>query len=161
MDHGEQPGDRVTGGGLRQRPRRARRCAVASAASTLAGIAHFARIRSAAPSGTYYKLCVPEHDAVDAYLALGAWAAAAAHRRLHEHPRAGPRPSRSRDVAGMLRDEAAIAAGGCVDACVRSRPHLLGTLRPARSLSATRDRNRVDARTDRTQVRRRWSTSTG
>ena len=95
----------------------------------LAGIAfELASERRAA--ATYYKLCVSEHDAVDAYLALGAGGYGRA-RRLREHPEPGLTEALS-DVAGMLRDEAAVAAGRLLDAVKDAAPHLLDTLRPGR-----------------------------
>jgi hypothetical protein len=83
------------------------------------------------PSGTYWKLCVAERDAVNAYLALGA-GGCGRPPRLHEHQLPGLTESLS-DVAGMLRDEAAIAAEKLVDTVRVVGPQLLATLRSSRS----------------------------
>jgi hypothetical protein len=96
----------------------------------LAGIS-YALESERRPSGTYFKLCVAEHDAVDAYLALGAGGCA---RRPHlaEHQVPGLAESLS-DVAAMLRDEAAIAAEKLVDVVRDVAPQVLATLRATRS----------------------------
>jgi hypothetical protein len=82
------------------------------------------------PSGTYFKLCVAERDAVDAYLALSVGGCA---RRPHlaEHQAPGLAESLS-DVAGMLRDEAALAAEKLIDTVRDVAPQILATLRAAR-----------------------------
>src|SRR5262245_31986107 len=83
------------------------------------------------PSATYYKLCVPEGDAVNAHLALGLGGCGRSPRRQDQDP-----PGVSEclsDVAGMLRDEAAIAAEKLVDRLRTIGPQLLDTLRTIRS----------------------------
>ncbi len=82
------------------------------------------------PSGTYWKLCVAEHDAINAYLALGA-GGCQRRPRLHEHPVPGLTESLA-DVAGMLRDEAAIAAEKLVDTVRVVAPQLLSGRRSPR-----------------------------
>jgi hypothetical protein len=95
----------------------------------LAGIAYeLASERRAA--ATYYKLCVSEHDAVNAYLALAAGGCARAGR-LRARPEPGLGEALS-DVAGMLRDEAAVAAARLLDAVKVAAPQLLETLRGVR-----------------------------
>ena len=81
-------------------------------------------------AATYYKLCVSEGDAVNAYLALGV-AGYGRSRRLREHPEPGLTEALS-DVAGMLGHEAAVAAGRLLDAVKVAAPHLLETLRSVR-----------------------------
>ncbi len=83
------------------------------------------------PSGTYWKLCVAGRDAVNAYLALGL-GGCGRQPRLHEHQPPGLTASLS-DVAGMLRDEAAIAAEKVVDTVRAVAPQLLATVRSPRS----------------------------
>jgi hypothetical protein len=82
------------------------------------------------PSGTYFKLCVAERDAVNAYLALGV-GGCGRQPRLHEPGGPGLTESLS-DVAGMLRDEAAIAAEKLVDTVRGVAPQLLAGLRAPR-----------------------------
>ena len=95
----------------------------------LAGIAYSLESERR-PSGTYWKLCVAEQDAVNAYLALGV-GGCKRQPRLHERPVPGLAESLS-DVAGMLRDEAAIAAEKLVDTVRVVAPQLLSGLRPPR-----------------------------
>jgi hypothetical protein len=95
----------------------------------LAGIAYGLESERRA-AATYYKLCVSERDAVNAYLALGAGGCGRS-RRLREHPEPGLSEALS-DVAGMLRDEAAVAAGRLLDAVKVAAPQLLETLRSGR-----------------------------
>ena len=83
-------------------------------------------------AATYYKLYVSEHDAVNAYLALGAGGCGRT-QRLREHSEPGLTETLS-DVAGMLRDEAAVAAGKLVDAVKGAAPQLLETLRAVRDV---------------------------
>ena len=112
----------TTGTALRRR----QRCLEA------AGIPHFLT-SEARPSGTYLKLCVAEDDVVDAFAALG-MGGCARTTRLHEA--GGDMTTDSlTQVASMLRDEAAIAAGRLVDG-VRDvvpalGPALLAILRAA------------------------------
>jgi hypothetical protein len=94
-----------------------------------AGIAHDLESERRA-SATYYKLCVSEGDAVNAYLALGA-AGCGRPGRLREHPEPGVTEALS-DVAGMLRSEAAVAATKLLDAVRVAAPQLLETLRSVR-----------------------------
>lgn len=94
-----------------------------------AGIAHALESERRA-SATYYKLCVSEGDAVNAYLALGA-AGCGRPGRLREHPEPGVTEALS-DVAGMLRSEAAVAATKLLDAVRVAAPQLLETLRSVR-----------------------------
>jgi hypothetical protein len=75
---------------------------------------------------------VSEHDAVDAYLALGAGGAMDAPRAPARAPASRALTEALSDVAGMLRDEAAVAAGRLLDAVKDAAPHLLDTLRPGR-----------------------------
>ena len=95
----------------------------------LAGIGHAVESERR-PSGTYWKLCVAEGDAVNAYLAL---AVGGCQRvpRLHEAQDPGLTGSLT-DVAGMLRDEAAIAAEKLVGTIREVAPQLLAGLRPGR-----------------------------
>jgi hypothetical protein len=95
----------------------------------LAGIAYSLESEPR-PSGTYWKLCVAEPDAVNAYLALGA-GGCQRRPRLQEHLVPGLTESLA-DVAGMLRDEAAIAAEKLVDTVRVVAPQLLSGLRPPR-----------------------------
>jgi len=96
---------------------------------TMAGIAYGLEAERR-PSATYYKLCVAERDAVNAYLALGAGGCGRSpHLREHQEP--GVTESLS-DVAGMLRDEAAVAAGKLLDAVRVAAPQLLDVLRTMR-----------------------------
>jgi len=97
-----------------------------------AGIPHFLT-SEARPSGRYLKLCVAEADVVDAYAALSMGGCARA-ARLHE-PAGDTTTESLTQVASMLRDEAAIAAGRLVDG-VREvvpalGPALLAVLRAA------------------------------
>ena len=87
------------------------------------------------PSGTYWKLCVAEVDAVNAYLALGVGGCG---RRppLHERQDPGLAESLS-DVAGMLGHEAAFAAEKVVDTVRAVAPQLLSKLRPTRGSRST------------------------
>jgi hypothetical protein len=98
----------------------------------LAGIAYGLQSEHRA-SATYYKLCVSDHDAVNAYLALGAGGCGRA-RRLREHPEPGLTEALS-DVAGMLRNEATVAAARLLDAVKGAGPQLLETLRAVRAPS--------------------------
>lgn len=82
------------------------------------------------PSGIYYKLCVADADAVAAYLAL-AMGRCERPPRLRE-PVTPPLTDALGDVAGMLRDEAVIAAGRLIDAVRAAAPRLLATLRDPR-----------------------------
>jgi hypothetical protein len=92
----------------------------------LAGIAYSLESERR-PSGTYFKLCVADRDAVNAYLAIGV-GGCKRQPRLHEHLVPGLTESLS-DVAGMLRDEAAIAAGKLVETVRGVAPQLLPGLR--------------------------------
>src|SRR5262249_4077155 len=76
-------------------------------ALVIAGIPHSLESERR-PSATYYKLCVDERDAVNAYIALG-MAGCKRGPRVRETSEPALTESLS-DVAGMLRDEAAIAA---------------------------------------------------
>lgn len=78
------------------------------------------------PSGVYYKLCVADADAVPAHLAL-ALGGCARPPRLRE-PGTPALIEGLGDVAGMLRDEAAIAATRLLDAVRAAAPLLLATL---------------------------------
>jgi len=96
---------------------------------TLAGIPY--RLESERrPNATYYKLCVAERDAVNAYLALGA-GGCGRPRHLREQQEPGVTESLS-EVAGMLRDEAAVAASKLLDAVRGAAPQLLEALRTVR-----------------------------
>jgi len=94
-----------------------------------AGIAHALESERRA-SATYYKLCVSEGDAVNAYLALGA-GGCRRPVRLREHAEPGVTEALS-DVAGMLRSEATVAATMLLDAVKVAAPQLLETLRSVR-----------------------------
>jgi hypothetical protein len=95
----------------------------------LAGIAYSLESEPR-PSGTYWKLCVAEPDAVNAYLAL---VAGGCERRPRLLESAVPGLAESlADVAGMLRDEAAIAAEKLVDTVRVVAPQLLSGLRSSR-----------------------------
>src|SRR6516164_8658696 len=78
------------------------------------------------PSGVYYKLCVADADAVPAHLALGL-GGCARPPRLRE-PATPALSDGLGDVAGMLRDEAGIAATMLLDAVRAAAPLLLATL---------------------------------
>src|SRR5262245_7198392 len=95
----------------------------------LAGIAYSLESEPR-PSGTYWKLCVAEPDAVNAYLALAA-GGAQRRPRLQEHAVPGLTESLA-DVAGMLRDEAALAAAKLLDTARGVAPQLLSGLRAPR-----------------------------
>jgi hypothetical protein len=82
------------------------------------------------PSGVYYKLCVADADAVAAHLAL-AMGGCARHPGLRE-PVTPTLADGLGEVAGMLRDEAVIAATRLVDAVRAAAPRLLASLRDAR-----------------------------
>src|SRR4029453_480748 len=88
----------------------------------LAGIAYSLESEPR-PSGTYWKLCVAEPDAVNAYLALGA---GGSQRRPPPQGDLGRGPTESlAGAAGRLRDEAAIAAEKLVDTVRVVAPQLL------------------------------------
>lgn len=95
----------------------------------LAGIAYSLESERR-PSGTYWKLCVAEPDVVNAYLALDL-GGCKQQPRLHERSIPGLAESLS-DVAGMLRDEAALAAEKLVDTLRVVAPQVLSGLRPPR-----------------------------
>ena len=78
------------------------------------------------PSAIYYKLCVADADAVPAHLAL-AMGGCARPPRLRE-PATPALIDGLGDVAGMLRDEAGIAASKLLDALRAAAPLLLATL---------------------------------
>jgi len=78
------------------------------------------------PSGVYYKLCVADADAVPAHLAL-ALGGCARPPRLRE-PATPALIDGLGDVAGMLRDEAGIAASKLLDALRAAAPLLVATL---------------------------------
>jgi hypothetical protein len=82
------------------------------------------------PSGVYYKLCVADADAVAAHLAL-AMGGCARPPRLRQ-PVTPALTDTLGEVAGMLRDEAVIAAGRLVDAVRAAAPRLLASLRDDR-----------------------------
>lgn len=82
------------------------------------------------PSGIYFKLCVADADAVAAHLALS-MGGCERPPRLRE-PVTPPLTDSLGDVAGMLRDEAVIAAGRLIDAVRTAAPRLLASLRDAR-----------------------------
>jgi hypothetical protein len=95
----------------------------------LAGIAYSLESERR-PSGTYWKLCVAAPDAVNAYLALDL-GGCKRQPRLHERSIPGLAESLS-DVAGMLRDEAALAAEKLVDTLRVVAPQVLSGLRAPR-----------------------------
>jgi hypothetical protein len=78
------------------------------------------------PSGVYYKLCVADADAVPAHLAL-ALGGCTRSPRLRE-PAAPAFIDGLGDVAGMLGDEARIAAARLLDAVRAAAPLLLASL---------------------------------
>ena len=85
------------------------------------------------PSGIYYKLCVADTDAVAAHLAL---AMGGCGRTPRLRPPAAPVLTDGlSDVAGMLRDEALIAAGRLIDVVRAAAPRLLSTLRDGTRLT--------------------------
>jgi hypothetical protein len=95
----------------------------------LAGIA-YTIASERRPSGVYYKLCVPDRDAVSAHLALG-MGGCRRPPRLGEQ--AGPGLAESlADVADMFRSEAALAAGRLVDTVRTVAPQLVAALREPR-----------------------------
>jgi hypothetical protein len=87
----------------------------------------------ARPSGTYLKLCVAECDVVDAYAALGMGGCGRGTRLVDLT--GDPTTESLTQVASMLRNEAAIAAGklveGVRDAVPALGPALLAALRAA------------------------------
>jgi hypothetical protein len=87
----------------------------------LAGIAHEIEAERR-PSGTYYKLCVREHDAVAAHLALQMGGCARSARLRQEHASVG---ASLRDIARTLWDEALLVLGRLVDLVRTTVPGLL------------------------------------
>ena len=75
------------------------------------------------PSGVYYKLCVGDADAVPAHLALAMGGCARAPRL--RQPTTPALIDGLGDVAGMLGDEARIAAARLLDAVRVAAPLLL------------------------------------
>ena len=78
------------------------------------------------PSGVYYKLCVADADAVPAHLALAMGGCARAPRL--RQPTTPALIDGLGDVAGMLRDEAGIAAARLLAAVRAAAPLLLAAL---------------------------------
>lgn len=97
----------------------------------LAGLA-YALESERRPSGTYFKLCVAERDAVDAYAVLALGGCRRTTRRAEP---ADPMTESLTQVASMLRDEAGIAAEKVVTAlrvaAPKVAPRILATLRAA------------------------------
>ena len=75
------------------------------------------------PSGTYYKLCVRETDAVAAHLALQMGGCGRSLRLREQQPTPG---ESLRDMARTLWDEAVLLWTSFVDLIRRATPLLLG-----------------------------------
>jgi len=99
------------GAGLRRRER----------CLKLAGIAHIVAAERR-PSGTYYKLCVREADAVAAHLALQMGGCGRSLRLREQQPTVG---AALRDMARTLWDEAALLWSRLIDALRSAAPRLL------------------------------------
>lgn len=89
-----------------------------------AGIAHAVEWERR-PSGTYFKLCVAERDAVEAYLALAARCGRAPRLREAKAPALAESLT---DVATMFRNEARVAADRLIDVARAVGPLLLERL---------------------------------
>ena len=87
----------------------------------LAGIPHEVEAERR-PSGTYYKLCVREPDAVAAHLALQMGGCGRSLRLKESQSNVG---SALRDMIGTLRDEVLLLVGRVVDFVRGVAPRLL------------------------------------
>jgi hypothetical protein len=87
----------------------------------LAGVAYSVEAERR-PSGTYYKLCVREADAVAAHLALQMGGCSRSLRLRENHASVS---SALRDVAQTLWDELVLLAGRLVDFVKQAAPRLL------------------------------------
>jgi hypothetical protein len=109
----------------------------------LAGIPHGVQAERR-PSGTYYKLCVREHDAVAAHLALQMGGCARSVRIGESQPSF---LSTLRDIARAAFDEAALLLSRVLDALLGLAPRvlLLGSREPTGQTPTTTTPTRAEA----------------